>query len=119
VIVIFRKRVTPLSFTVTAARRRAASPHTVDAVSDPPTGKVSHAPIARASPAVRAGPLVSGMSAPAVLGGMAGAGAAAVAVVVGGGTDGVIGPVLAGIGLPLAALLGAPYVLHLLVRRRP
>jgi len=93
----------------------------VDAVSDPPTGKVSHAPIARASPAVRAGPLVSGMSAPAVLGGMAGAGAgaAAVAVVVGGGTDGVIGPVLAGIGLPLAALLGAPYVLHLLVRRRP
>lgn len=52
--------------------------------------------------AVARNPLAS----PDVLGVTAGAGAAAVAVIALGGTAGVVGPVLAGIGLPVAALLG-------------
>jgi iron complex transport system permease protein len=52
--------------------------------------------------AVARNPLAS----PDVLGVTAGAGAAAVAVIALGGTAGVVGPVLAGVGLPVAALLG-------------
>jgi iron complex transport system permease protein len=52
--------------------------------------------------AVARNPLAS----PDVLGVTAGAGAAAVAVIALGGTDGVVGPLLAGIGLPTAALVG-------------
>jgi iron complex transport system permease protein len=41
-----------------------------------------------------------------VLGVTAGAGAAAVAVIALGGTSGVVGPLLAGVGLPVAAVIG-------------
>ena len=52
--------------------------------------------------AVARNPLAS----PDVLGVTAGAGAAAVAVIALGGTSGVVGPLLAGVGLPVAAVIG-------------
>ena len=56
----------------------------------------------RSTQAVARNPLAS----PDVLGVTAGAGAAAVAVIALGGTSGVVGPLLAGVGLPVAAVIG-------------